>query len=569
MKTLNLIQGSKEWNQHRKWPTRNASDAPNIMGVGYITRDQFIKQCATGIIEPVNSFTQKLFDDGHRFEALARPIAEKIIKAELYPCVGVDGLYSASFDGITIDDRIAWEHKTMNDEIRLCKKAEDLPLKIRIQMEQGFFVSKAEKYLFMASLWTERNELIEEIHFWYKSDKKLLKSILLVWDQTALDVQNYEHYVIKEQIKDTSVSSLPSVIIQVKGELTSCNLDDIRPYFDDFLSNAITELVTDEDFAKAEAESKVSREAAKRCLETAKSVLDQTLSISTVTKELESYAAKFNTMALRQEKSVKEQKELRKNAAKADVMRQYDLYINAINKGIYPVKININPPEWNEAMKHQKLMSSLIGKLNDALADGKIRANEVAKEIREKLSWYNEYVTATQFLFSDLQTIITGNSLEAFQVIVKNRISEYAIAQVKKDEEDRKRIQEEERHKIEAEQALRLNEELAKEREEERKKALAEKAIQDEKNRQELLAKQAKQREEYANNMQLRAEHLRQVQRERERIAEDRIKEETINTVTLDRYVYTNLVNDSKMLMKFYAEGIEDTDWYKEHKFKR
>ena len=73
MQTVNLIQGSKEWHLHRA-NHFNASDAPAMMGVSkYKTRDQLLHEMATGLTQEVDANTQKLFDNGHKFEALARP----------------------------------------------------------------------------------------------------------------------------------------------------------------------------------------------------------------------------------------------------------------------------------------------------------------------------------------------------------------------------------------------------------------------------------------------------------------------------------------------------------------
>ena len=104
MITHNLVQGTAEWHAYRA-AHDNASDAPAMMGVSsYKTRDQLIAERATGIVPEVDAATQRLFDSGHRFEALARPLAEKIIGEDLYPCTGsIEGSrLSASFDGLTM-----------------------------------------------------------------------------------------------------------------------------------------------------------------------------------------------------------------------------------------------------------------------------------------------------------------------------------------------------------------------------------------------------------------------------------------------------------------------------------
>ena len=75
MKVHDLIQGSPEWLSYRT-EHFNASDAPAMMGVSpYKTRTQLLHEMHTGIAADVDEATQRRFDDGHRVEALARPLA--------------------------------------------------------------------------------------------------------------------------------------------------------------------------------------------------------------------------------------------------------------------------------------------------------------------------------------------------------------------------------------------------------------------------------------------------------------------------------------------------------------
>jgi len=453
MITHELIQGSPEWLAHRE-SHLNASDAPAMMGVSpYKTRNQLLHEMATGIVHEIDEFTQKRFDDGHRFERLARPIAEEIIGDDLYPIVGTDGKYSASFDGLNMVETIVWEHKTLNDAIRSCLRVEDLPQEYKVQMESQLLVSGAEKCLFMATQWNYLYELMEEIHFWYYPDPVLRSEIIAGWAQFEKDLGNYRHVVVVETPKAEPIKDLPAVIVQVTGQLNLCNIDDVRPHFDKFLANALTELVTDEDFAQAEAESKIGRETAKRCIATAKSVVDQTLTISEVTRELEQYAAKFNAVALQQEKAVKTQKEARKVSAKLERENAFREHVRSLNDEVKPIILVCPDPDFIGAMRNQRLLSSLYGKLDDALADGKIQADSIANQIKEKLNWYNNYVSATRFLFNDLQSIITNNDLEAFKSIVKCRVSDYVKELESAAEADRKRVQACEERKAEEKSA--------------------------------------------------------------------------------------------------------------------
>jgi hypothetical protein len=65
---------------------------------------QLLHALHTGLRPEVDAATQRRFDDGHRYEALARPVAEEIIGDDLYPVVGSEGRLSASFDGLTMDE---------------------------------------------------------------------------------------------------------------------------------------------------------------------------------------------------------------------------------------------------------------------------------------------------------------------------------------------------------------------------------------------------------------------------------------------------------------------------------
>jgi putative phage-type endonuclease len=157
MKIIQLQQGTSAWHAHRAahW---NASDAPAMLGVSpYKTRSQLLREIATGVAADVDEATQRRFDDGHLFETRARAIAERIVGEELFPCVGSEGKYSASFDGITLLCDTAFEHKTLNDELRAAIRPENsinaLPEHYRVQMEHQCMVSGAERVLFMASVW--------------------------------------------------------------------------------------------------------------------------------------------------------------------------------------------------------------------------------------------------------------------------------------------------------------------------------------------------------------------------------------------------------------------------------
>ena len=160
MQTHDLIQGTPEWLAHRA-NRDNSSDAAAMLGVSPLKkRSELLQERATGIPMPVDEFQQRLYDEGHRTEALARPLAEKILGEDLYPVCGTNGALAASFDGITMLESIAFEHKMLNNQLREVMVAgctgADLPEFYQVQMEQQCMVSEeTERVLFMASEWTQ------------------------------------------------------------------------------------------------------------------------------------------------------------------------------------------------------------------------------------------------------------------------------------------------------------------------------------------------------------------------------------------------------------------------------
>ena len=83
MKVHDLAQGSQAWLAYRATHF-NASDAPAMMGCSpYKTRAQLMRELHTGVPAEVDVGTQMRFNNGHRAEALARPLAEEFVGEEL------------------------------------------------------------------------------------------------------------------------------------------------------------------------------------------------------------------------------------------------------------------------------------------------------------------------------------------------------------------------------------------------------------------------------------------------------------------------------------------------------
>lgn len=456
MQTVNLIQNSPEWHAHRA-NHFNASDAPAMMGVSkYKTRDQLLHEIATGLTKEVDANTQKLFDDGHKFEALARPLAEKIIGDELSPTVGVEGKYSASFDGITFDGSVIFEHKTLNAEIAACfdngGEGEDLPLMYRVQMEQQLMISGAEKCLFMASKWYD-NELDEELHCYYYTDANLRAQITAGWEQFEKDLANYVPPVQVEKVVAETVESLPVPSVVVRGEITASNLAEITPKFDAYLESVSTELKTDQDFANAEAEAKNCRETAKRIEALQDNIIAQMVSVNELNSTLNNYKEAFNKLGLRLEKAVKEQKESIKTNAILQAKQAFTDHVVECEKGLpfglqMPMQQMGMYPNFAEVIKGVKTIQSMQSRLNDAVANGKAQATQLANDVKSKLAYIEEAGKGYEHLI--VKHDLAFKDIEFIKLSIQSTIDKENARRAEREAEIKAQAERDARAKIEA-----------------------------------------------------------------------------------------------------------------------
>lgn len=449
MITLDLIQDSPEWHAHRS-THQNASDSPSMMGLSkYRSRSALMLMLKTGIAPEIDAFTQKIFNDGHTFEALARPLAEAIIGDDLYPVTGIQGKFSASFDGITLNEDLIFEHKTINASIRACKVADDLDDQYKIQMEHQLLVSDATKCLFMATAWESTDEvtehfvvrivnevqitsyylLIEQVNFWYESNADLRKSIVLGWNQLEKDLVDFVPAITEVKLVAAEVESFPMVSVQVKGEVVASNIDTIKPRFDKFLADVNTTPVTDQEITDSDASAKFSRATAKTCRIIAKQTVDQISSISDAVRFLETYADKFDAAALVQEKAVKLSKENAKLLLITQAQSAYALHIEAIRIDISPIIRVFSQPRFVEAIKGKQSTVNMIEALDLMLASAKIEADEIARDIRAKYKWFTENSIGFEFLFSDINNEIKFPMAD-LQSLVAVKIESYKQRQI-------------------------------------------------------------------------------------------------------------------------------------------
>lgn len=403
MQIHDLVQGSPEWHE---WRTKflMASDAPAMMGVSpYKSRNELLQEKKFGISREVNSFLQKRFDDGHRFEALARPYAEKFLGEELYPICGSNGIYGASLDGMTLAMSINWEHKSMNDGIRAAQTADDLPMVYHIQIAQQFLVSGAERTLFSATKFNEKDELVEEKHLWVERNEALIESVKAGWAQFDCDLEVYVPPQEAPVVVGKAPDALPALRIEVTGMVQHSNLAEFTEHALTVFRGIKTELLTDEDFANAEKTAAWCKDVESRLDAAKQHALSQTDTIDALFRAIDSIKEEARQKRLNLEKQVKTQKESIKANIVSDAKTALQDHINAINQslgGNWMPKIDGN---FAEAAKNKRTLSSLRGAVNDALASAKTDAALIHTTIAANRA----YVGEEMHLFPDFASVCT------------------------------------------------------------------------------------------------------------------------------------------------------------------
>jgi putative phage-type endonuclease len=426
-----LVQGSPEWLAHRGnyW---NASDAPAMMGVSpYKKRSELLHEKATGIVPEVDERTQRLFDDGHRFEALARPLAEEIIGADLYPASVTRGKMAASLDGLTMGEDVQWEHKSLNDEIRAATRAAELPIYYRVQMEHQSEVSGATRTLFQATRWDADGNLKEEMHFWYESDPELRQKVISAWSQFAKDLADYVPVVIPEKPQAEAIMALPALAVQIRGEVITSNLPAFKSAAEQFIAGIKTDLQTDEDFVNADATVKFCDAKEKEIGIAMDAAIAQMSSIDELMRTGNHVRDQLRTKRLALSKQIETRKTQIKESAVAERRQKYADHVEALNNALGDVSIVVPAPDFVGAIKGLKTIASLYDKLDTALANGKISADAAAKDLRAKLDWYEPLKAEYGFLFRDLQALIQ-KPVEDFELAVTTRVEQHKQAEAEK-----------------------------------------------------------------------------------------------------------------------------------------
>lgn len=425
---VDLQQGSPEWHEHRA-KHFNASDAPAMMGVSkYKTRAQLLREYATGVTADIDPATQRRFDDGHKAEAAAREIAERMIGEELYPVTGtlvVDGLnLSASFDGITMDGLKCWEHKLFNKSLAESMKLNECDPHYYWQLEHQLLVAETDETLFMTSDGTEDN--CESMTYLAVAGRRA--QLMAGWKQFAEDLANYQHVEVAAEAVGRVPDALPALRIEVTGMVTNSNLEAFKAGAELMFSKINRDLQTDQDFADAEKTVKHCKEVEDNIEAAKKHALSQTASIDELYRALDSVSAQARTVRLELDKLVKARKENIRAEIQQEAEILFKAHVDTINARLGKVQLPAIKTDFAGAMKGKKTVASLRDAADTELARAKIEASQLSETIGANVTSLRDLAAGYEFLFMDAQQICQKQN-DDLVLLIKSRIDEHMKAE--------------------------------------------------------------------------------------------------------------------------------------------
>ena len=461
----NAPQGSIAWHAAR---ARHfcASEAAAALGLSkYTSRDELLRQKATGLTEEVGAAKQRIFDAGHEAEAKARPIAEEIAGVEFYPIVAtleVEGMaLLASFDGIDILDELIWENKMLNQALVEQVAAGDLEPHYYLQLEHQLLVSSAQRALFTTSDGTP-----EGTHpLWYESKPERRAQLIAGWKQFSADLAAYVPPEPKPApVVAEPMESLPAVSMRLDGKLAVVsNLPDFATALRAFIERIPAKPDTDQDFATAEAACKSLKRAEDALTAGEDAALGEMVDFEAMRRQVRDLKELARATRLATEKLVTARKEQIRGEIVAGGVAALRDHIASLNTRLGKPYMPQVPADFGGVVKGKRTVDSLRGAVNDELARCKIAANEAADRIQVNLNTLRELASAHAFLFADTATIVLKQP-DDLTILVKSRIAEHEAAEAQRLEAERERIRFEELAKLQRETAAQARAELDRQR---------------------------------------------------------------------------------------------------------
>lgn len=421
--THDLVQGSPEWDQFRM-EHDGASEAAAMLGLSKrVSRTALLRAKATGIGREFSDWVQRnVLDHGHAVEFMSRPHVEALIGSDLYPVTCSYGRLSASCDGLTMDGRIAFEHKQWNEALAAEVRAGRVPDEHMPQCQQIMLVTGAERVIFVVSDGTKANWVHTEV----LPDQAWFDRIEAGWQQFHVDRAAYVPEPAAAVVTAAPLEHLPAVSVRLDGALSVVsNLEPFGVALRAFVERIPAQPSTDTEFATVEAACKRLKdvEDALDAAETgALASISDVNAMRTLKATLHALARETRLLG---EKVVKTRKEEIRGEIVAGAQAELDKHVAGLNARLGSPWIPRAVGGFGDAIKGKRTVDSLRDACSVALANAKIEASALADRLQ-----VNRQFLAPEggidciFLFADFAAV-GAKPVDDFKAIAAQRIAEH------------------------------------------------------------------------------------------------------------------------------------------------
>lgn len=221
VRQIDIRQGTPEWLEYRK-DKRNASEAGNVMGVGFMKPEKFARVKFLG--EEI--YTNAAMRDGLEYEDKIRKILNDEFKSNFIPATFLNGKYSASLDGYDKKINLFCEIKMSQNEYDFLEKNKKPSPKYYAQVQQQLYTMEAEEAIFAVGYVNDDFNLKVK-HIVVKRDEAFIQELLRAWDDFYAKYANISDkniYIaegdLAKLVKKTN--ELNEILLRTEQELKEC-----------------------------------------------------------------------------------------------------------------------------------------------------------------------------------------------------------------------------------------------------------------------------------------------------------------------------------------------------------
>lgn len=402
-----VIQGTPEW-LDLKEGYFSASEAVAMMGCSPygVTRNDLKRAKATLTPKEYSRFLQeKVLDKGHKFEDLARPIFEEQIGMSLYAVTASNGIYLASYDGLTMDASIGFEHKSYNNDLAAMVKAGKIPDYIYWQLEHQFLVCDD---LEVITLVVSNGTPLKWEQCEYRRVPGRREELIAGWRQFAEDVANYKFEPSEAEPVGRKPISLPALYLDVTGSLTTKdNLEEFTVKVNEMIAAINKTPKTDQEFADAAQTVKSLGDGEDAIELTIEQSISKVKNLADLHRAMRDAQSLMRTTRLNLEKVVEKRKKDRKDEIVDDAETELNALFAQADAEFAHHKVLVTgvTPNFYAVVKGKRSFDMMKSACDDALAKAKIELTELRDRIRTNLQSITELGKDHPSLFPDKQDL--------------------------------------------------------------------------------------------------------------------------------------------------------------------